>query len=168
MFTINNGHKKISALHNDKHYAIGFANIALARHVQYNLFHNTKQNIEPIVYINKYQKDKIEIDMSQITKLLLCNDNDSNSTTMSFYNEVELYMQKMTPRENQHLESPYHLDIIPKDEFMCYPIDKLVGIMLPEEVLDEDDSLIIFKGQMIDPFFIPQHFKNQLAKKYKN
>lgn len=167
MFTINNGNKMISAIHNDKHYAIGFKNAMLARHVQYNLFHNTKYNIDPIVYINKYQKNKIEVDISPIIDMFNTNeiiDHDENQTSIAFYTETELYMQKMTPRENQNLECPYHIDIIPTDDFMCYPIDKLIGLVLPEEVIEEDDNLLIFKCQMIDPFYIPQYYKRQLLK----
>ena len=148
MYTIKNNNKVLCARYNDTQFAIGFKNIALARHTQYNLCH-----MDPITYIGNNQKQ------SMITIEL-------NDTKIPFHTYVDLYVQKATICTDI-VQSPFHLDIIDHDEFLCYPIDKMLGIVIPEEVVEECDSLIVFKSQMVEPCFIPEYYKKILDKQYK-
>lgn len=154
MFTINNANKKISAFYNEKHYVVGFKNEILARHVQYNLPTN------PIVYFTKKEKDTISIDI----------DFQHSQNTVAFHTSADLYVQKTSYFEDSLdsiLYSPYHLDIVKYEDFMCYPIDKMLGIVLPEEIIEEDEYLMLLRCQVIDPLFVPDYYKKKLCQEFK-
>ena len=155
MMTINNGFKKVSVFHNEKHYAIGFKNQILARHVQYNLFHTLDTAKDPIIYLCKKDTDStINIDFK------------SKQATMSFCNNADLYIQKAKPISDRIVYSPYHLDVVPEKTFLCYPIDQNIGIVIPEEIVEEDDDIMVLQCQMIDSFFIPDYYRKQLSRQY--
>lgn len=158
MFTINQGPKKVSATYTDRHYAIGFTSPTMARHVQYNLFHNIDRVVDPVVYITKRNEETILLDM-EFT-------DDIKRHPLTIYTGVDLYMQKKKPTRDSILDSPYHIDVIPVEDFYAYPIDKLIGIVIPDEIIEEDESLIIFSATMIDPYYDPEYYKRQLDKHF--
>ena len=153
MFTINNAKKTISTIYREKHYVVGFSNQVLARHVQYNLPQ------EPIVYITKKDQNCLDIDL------------EFNNTNLkvALYASAELYIQKtkyIDDAIDSILYSPYHLDTVKYEDFMCYPIDKMLGIVLPEEIIEEDEDLMVLHCQVIDPLFIPEYYKKKLTEQY--
>jgi hypothetical protein len=123
MFTINNVDKmkSLSAFHDGKHYVIGFKNQKLARHVQCTL------PSDPDVFFTK-------------------NNNFSRrQDTIAFHTSADLYVQKTSSFE----DSVYHLDVVKYEDFMCYPIDKMLGIVLAEEIIDEDEYIMLVRCQVV-------------------
>lgn len=145
---IKKGNKAICASYKEKPYVVGFNSINLARHVQYNLLHDP----EPIIYMDN-SMDK------NITKL------SYTDYEIPLHLNATLYVQKGT-LDTDINNSPYHLDNMKKDDFLCLPIDKMLGVVLVEDVLDECDSLIVMNANAISASFIPSYFRQKLNKDY--
>ena len=126
MFTIKNANKQLLATYKDSHYAIGFRNQNMATHVQYNMFHH--ELVDPILYITK------------------------KSRYRNTY--AELYIQKAKQTRECMLQIPYHLDIINHDSFMTYPINSGIGVVLPKDIIEEEDEMILMRCYIIDPIKI--------------
>jgi hypothetical protein len=145
---IKKGHKAVCANYKEKPYVVGFSNTTLARHVQYNLLHDP----EPIIYLdNSIEKNTIKIQYTE--------------HEIPLHLECLLYVQKAII-DTEIINSPYHLDMMSRDDFLCLPIDKMLGIVLVENVIDECDSLIIMNSNAISASFIPSYFRHTLKKDF--
>lgn len=133
--TIRLGNKAISSLYNEKYHVIGFENITIARHVQYNLLHNN-----PIIYTNVKKHNNVE---------------------RPLHTNVELIMQKSTINTDI-LNNPFHLETHSRKDFLCYPINKMIGIIIVDTIDEECDKLIHMNGFLIEPLFIPNVFASNL------
>lgn len=143
MYTIKQGNKSLSVTHNNHYYVVGFANIRMARKVQLNL------HPEPYVSLRRENTSTIEIMNDSITL-----DTESIVTIQKFRGSAD----------NPLNDGGYYIGTHPETEFLSYPIDKMVGIIMPYDLVDEDENELIFKSHVIDPFFNADYYKSSLKK----
>ena len=52
----------------------------------------------------------------------------------------------------------FHMEQLSSEEFLKYP-SKMVGIIVPLDLVDEDEEQFVFDSFMVDPFFDPFLFR---------
>lgn len=141
IYTIQQKNKTVGIVHNNFHYVIGFKNIVMARNVQYNL----------------HPEPRIILDRANITEISVLED------CMTIDLNSKLYIQKYNGSAQDPLnDGHYHINTEDELNFLQYPIDKMIGVIMPNELLDEDDDNFIFESQVIDPFFKAEFYRSRL------
>ena len=143
MYTIKQGNKTFSLTHSGHHYVVGFQNIRMARKVQLNL------HPEPLVQLRREQTHTIEI-MNDCISI----DIDSLITMQKFKGSSEDPLN----------DAGYFISTHPERDFLSYPIDNMVGIVMPYELIKEDEDSLTFRTHVVDPFFNADYFKSSLKK----
>ncbi len=144
MYTIKQGNKTFGLMHGEQFYIIGFSNNKMARKVQYNL--------HPQPYIHLKKNKQIELDIMK-KKVMI----DPVS---------DLRIQKYQGDPNDPMnDGNYHISVYYDSEFLVYPYKKMVGIILPYDLIEETDKEFHFLSTVIDPFFDADLYKMSIDNK---
>jgi hypothetical protein len=125
MFAIHKSNKTIGFTYNHRHYVIGFSNVMMARKVQYSM------NKDPIITM---VRSDIEMDLSKKVKEKLVIDL-----------RASLFITKGKRDDQLHLETCSHR------EFLMFPYEKNVGIVMPYQLIDESEVEFHFKAHVVEP-----------------
>lgn len=147
IFTINDNNKALSVFHKNKPYIIGFESCTTARYIQYNISEN-----DPILYIQRKKETSVNIPFKNYN--------------IPYHLSVNLLLQKKA-RTEDITKNKYKLEIIERDEFLCFPIDKVLGIILSSKIVDENMNEITINSKMIEACFIPEYYRNVLMRNNK-
>lgn len=138
MYAIKQGNKTFGLMHGEQFYIIGFSCTKTARKVQYSL--------HPNPYIHLQKNNQIELDIMK-KKIMI-------------YPVGNLRIQKYVgSSENPLNDGNYHMSVYYDSEFLMYPYKKMVGLILPYELIDETDTEFHFLTTVIDPFFDADLYK---------
>ena len=131
MYTLQKGNKTLSLLHKGHHYVIGFKNIKQARNVQYKI------DPEPTFTLHR----GVEIDLGKPLNLIL----DTNAT-------LSIPKYEGSPSDPMN-DGFIHLNTVALDEFMTYPLTKMLGIITPFEIIEENTQEFVFLAHVLEPYF---------------
>jgi hypothetical protein len=136
MFTIKQGNKTLSVLHNKRHYIIGFKNKILARKVYYNIHPSPQFTLV---------RDQ-DIDLSAVLK--------SNGFDISLSLDVGATL--FVPKCKGSILDPmndggFHLSMVPEHEFLAFPIEHRLGVVMPYDLEDETLDEFMFKASVLEP-----------------
>jgi hypothetical protein len=59
----------------------------------------------------------------------------------------------------------YHQSIYYDSEFLMYPYKKMIGLILPYEIIEESETEFKLLSTVIDPFFDPDLYKSSIDNK---
>jgi hypothetical protein len=136
IFTIKQGNKTLSLPHRNSNYVIGFKTAITARKVYYSLDPNPKFTLvrDQDIFLSEELNEKgYDINLSI----------DVGAT---------LFIPKCKGSILEPLnDGGYHLNQIPEKEFISYPLDNRLGIIMPYELIEESIEEFIFKACVVDP-----------------
>jgi hypothetical protein len=143
IYTINDNKRPLSLFYKGKPYIIGFENSTTARYVQYNIMEK-----DPVVYIENNKNVNVNIRFKEYD--------------IPYHMSVDLYIKKKNPSDERIVKNNYHVNVIERDVFLCYPIDKVLGVILSMKIVEECNSEIIMSSKMIEACFIPEYYRQIL------
>jgi hypothetical protein len=166
VFTVSRDKNHLSAVYRDKRHIIGFGDRILAHHVQNNIS-GTNPKIH-VVTPEDSQNFNIEVEIlsdttDNIIDSIARQREDNNTKFVNIvYNEFEipitLDVDLIIEKTNDFSQSQFKLEELDKDEFLCYPIDKYIGIIIPEELIDETEEALVFRSQIVEPCYVPSYY----------
>lgn len=66
-----------------------------------------------------------------------------------------LYLPKKAQNKNKKdMEEHYQLRYIRAGDFIMYPLDRSIGVILPLELLEENSMDLVYAAQVIDPCYL--------------
>jgi hypothetical protein len=134
MYTLKLGNKTMSVLHKEKHYIIGFNNVKLARKVHYS--------IHP--HPNFLLVRGTDIDLSK--------DLNEFNISLNLDTSANLYIRKMNGSVWDPMnDSGFHLHAYKEEEFLLFPIQKQLGIIVPYRIEEESENEFMLRAYIIDP-----------------
>lgn len=138
------------------HYVIGFQNLMLARKVQYNmtpepcfrLYRRNWENVTDEVNAGLESLGSSQIDGSVVldTQALL---------------HVPLKDASLPDAMN---EGMFHLETVSFEDFLMYPFDKNVGIIMPYNIEKEDGVEIVITSNVVENAKSVKSFRSMLNK----
>ena len=143
--TINQKSQSIGICINKKNFVVGFDNIKIARRVQYCM------HPEPKLSLVRGE----DIDMSD-----KFTENGINGVSLTLDVKSTLFIPKYkgSPADPMN-DGGFHIQNHKQIEFMAYPLTKMIGIIIPYHLLDEDENEFMFRAHLIEPFFDKRFFK---------
>jgi hypothetical protein len=138
MYTIKQGSKTVGLSHRDKHYIIGFDNLATAKKVQYTM------HPQPEITLLRGGGINIGPHLKQL---------GLNNTSLVLDIGGTLFIPKYKGSPSPMNDGAYHLGLDKYDEFITYPLTKSIGIVLPYDLTQEDEDEYMFKAHVIEPTF---------------
>ena len=145
MYTLQKGNKTLSLIHKGHHYVIGFKNIKQARNVQYNIHPDPQFHLHRGVQIDLGKQ--LQHEGLTPESLIL----DTSAT---------LRIPKYLGSPSDPMNDGYpHLNTVVTHDFMTYPLTKMLGIIIPFEILEENKQEFIFRSHVIEPSFNPGTYK---------
>jgi len=137
VYTINRGHKTLSVVHRQTHYVLGFKTPVLAKRIMYNLhpdpvFTLVRDNnidLSPQLYEAGFIDVNLSIDVAATLFIPKC-----KGSPLDPMNDVG-----------------YHMNFHTEEEFIMFPINQNLGIIMPTMLQEECDEEYIFKAFVMDP-----------------
>ena len=112
-----------------RHYAIGIPSVLLARKLQYTI------EDDPIMRLHRSAaKQDITHD---VNSGLAAMGIPSVNEPIMIDTRAQLRISKTTTELHPLEASTFHLSHVPIDEFLCYPFERNIGIIIPYEVYEE-------------------------------
>lgn len=144
MYTIQQKNKTIGMSHNERHYVVGFKSSKLARKVQYAL------HPEPKLILVR----GTDIDLSKDLQ-----NKGINDLSLIVDTEATLFMPKFKGSSEDPLnDGGYHLHNVLYKDFVTYPFTKMIGVIMPYDLLEENEEEFVFRSHVIEPSFHPKLF----------
>jgi hypothetical protein len=134
VYTLQQKDRTLSVVHKKRNYVIGFKNVTTARKVHYFI------NPEPklLLICNEYIEKQVEMHNQNITIHI-----DPKAT---------LFIPKMRGSFLDPMnDANFHMSHHKEDEFLRFPFEKNLGIIMPYELFEESDDEFIFKAVVVDP-----------------
>ena len=118
-------------------YVVGFQNIIHARQVMYNL------HPEPVLQLERGQSKEVNMRTG-----------DDLTSPMIVDMESKLY----TPKANGNTMNPmhdggYHMDQMETSDLCLFPLSKNLGVIIPHQILYEDNRHIVFNSWVLEPCY---------------
>ena len=152
-YCIKQGNKCIGLRDNEKSYIIGFRSGIQARHIQYNI------HPEPVIEIRRV-KPVLNVSDEIHEGLLNLNVMKTLKEPIMIDPDVVLRVPKAPGNVHPSLtEAGYHLETVSSEDFICMPFTHYIGIIIPNEILIEDDKEIILQCDLVEPIFDAEMFK---------
>jgi CRISPR/Cas system-associated protein Csx1 len=123
-----------------KPYVIGFIDKSLALHVSKNI------TIDPNCYILRGITHDISDDVNSGLKSM-----GINEIIDDICIDVNAKLTIMKKPESDPVKTDFFIETMDYGVFMMYPFEKMVGVILPNFIMDEDDHKMEFESQVIDP-----------------
>lgn len=137
-------YNEITSSFRTRPYIIGFATVSLARHVQYTMA------AEPDIRLQR--RDFIDITHDVSRGLDEFGIEPPNTNSIIIDTRALLHISKCKKPVSSHPlhDAGFHISDIPVEDFMMYPFDKNVGVIMPYHIEDENDDIITFKANVIE------------------
>jgi hypothetical protein len=144
IYSIKNSSGLFCINHRYKNYIIGFHSRILAYRVKDNL----PPNPHKYIYLKPDRIEEVSADINFGLKNMGLEDG-SFVTDVNIDLQAELSIPKN--KNNIIVEDPYYIEDLRFDEFLMYPFQKCLGVIMPFEIYREDEDRYIFLSQVIDP-----------------
>ena len=162
MYVLKQGNKSLSLIHCERHYVIGFQSSSMARKVHYNLHPAVGTGpSSPNMRLERYE----EIDVTQEVKQGLGDlDVPFRAQSVTIDTQATLFLPKHevgAPHDPSN-DMGIHLSTVDVSDFMMYPFENQLGIIMPYDLVHERPHEFLFKAQVIDPCIDPMSFLRSL------
>ena len=153
-YLIKQGSKVIGLRHSELSYVVGFRSPMQARHVQYNM------HPEKDLMMRRGEPMDVSPDVRQGLVTL----GAPRDTIQSIYLDVmaKLVIAKNDATSEFMRDGSFHLATIKSEDLMCMPFTNYIGIILPTDIINEDDDNIEFACDVIDPFYDQKMYASTL------
>jgi len=152
-YCIKQGNKCIGLRDKDKSYVIGFRSSIQARHVQYSMHPEPVlevRRVKPILSVTQEVTEGLsELNVFKTLKEPIIIDPDAFLRVPKAPYELSETMR----------DAGYHLATVEPEECICMPFTPYVGIIIPNEIIAEDDKEIILQCDIVEPIFDATMFK---------
>jgi hypothetical protein len=139
MFTIQRGNKTVGLMHKNHHFVIGFKSVTHARQVQYHL--------HPDPTLTLVRGDEIDL-RSHLEKKGI------KQMSLIIDTKATLFLPKFKGTSTDPMnDGGYHLNNILYNDFVTYPVTKMVGIIMPYDLVEETAEEFMFRSHLIEPSF---------------
>lgn len=145
MYVLRRGNQSIGLSFDDKTYVIGFKNVINARHVMYNM--------KPVPEIKFIRNDRENVSKEISAGL---HDMGIIRTMPDVFIDVnaKLIVSKCTNNTMEPMyDGGFHLETVDSSDFLAHPFEKHVGIIIANDIYDEDNNNIIINADLVEPFF---------------
>jgi hypothetical protein len=153
---LKQGNKSLSLTYNQRHYVIGFQSTAMARKVHYNLHPDPESRMR----IERREHVDVTRDVKNGLREL---DVLFSAESVTIDTRALLYMPKATNGsilvEN---DAGIHLSTMDYSDFIMYPFENNIGVIMPYDLLYETPFEFTFTSQVIDPSIDPKSFLKSL------
>lgn len=140
------------------HYAIGFASAVLARHVMYCIPPEPQGGMG----LRRSASHNVTSDVNTgLNELGM--PNVSGSVTVDAH--ATLWLPKLDPALPPALnDGMFHLTELPMEEFLMFPFDRNMGILLAYTMQDETDSQMVLHASLVEPANATEAFRRALPR----
>lgn len=136
IYTLQQGNKTLSLVHAQNYYIIGFKNPYITRKVHYSMHPEPKFTL--LRDTNKVFQKEFETEGYDI------------SLTMDF--KATLFIPKCKGSILEPMnDGGFHMKVYKETEFLAFPINKRLGLIIPYTLEVEDEEEFMFKACVIDP-----------------
>lgn len=146
-YCIKQGSKYVGLRDNNASYVLGFKSVVQARHVQYNMCPDPAlelKRVKPILDVTA----EVALGLKQL---------DIHKPIQSpvvIDPDVMLRIPKPpTDLPESMKDGNFHLETLKAEEFICMPFTNHVGIIILNDVIDENIKEIIFECDLVEPIF---------------
>lgn len=143
-----------------RHYIIGFQSVAQARKVQYSLAP------EPSLYLQRTDFEDVTPQINEgLTKFGVA----SLDASIIIDTRARLHIPKgdaKLPSDHPLNDGNFHLSSIPMEEFLMFPFEKDIGIIIPYDLEKEDDNEFVFVSQVVEGSASTSIFRQRLDRDY--
>ena len=153
MYVIRTKYGNLGCLYNNKPYIIGFNQINMARKVKRVLTNPPviileRNNIIDVTDGVKEGLDGLGIDKLKIPQITV----DTNA---------ELSVSK-AKEDDEKLDNRSVFEYMEQHEFMMYSFEKNIGIIMPYEESNENEHVMVFTSNVVDPSVNIDEFRKTL------
>lgn len=163
MYTIKQGPKYMGLTDQGRSYVIGFKSAALARHVQHTLHPDAAnpglQRRNPNLDVTDHVRSKMR--QLAVEQHLVVKEEEVRGPIV--INPGALLVFAKAPFD-LHVWEPssvgFHMETLPTEAFMCIPSLMHMGIIIPFDIHEEDESRVSIVSDVVEPYFDdPRQFK---------
>ncbi len=167
LYVLKQGNKSLSIVDDicsvrRHHYVIGFGSPLMARKVHYNL------RPDPVPDMRIERAERIDV-TQQVKEGLDAMGVDFKADSVCIDTRALLFVPKYTTPgttlDPQH-DAGIHLATMDYSDFMMYPFEHNLGVIMPYELLHERPHEFVFRSHVIDPCVDPLSFARALSKLY--
>jgi hypothetical protein len=152
MYSVLKFQKQFVGLHDSHAYIVGFKDKKFAL--------RTKKILPKHARIELHRSDTVDIsrDVNQGLTSFGLRHLSFQSLTIDTMATIIFHKADMTLKK-----SPYIVEEMSEQDFMCLPFEKHVGVIMPYKVLDETSSTLVYASQVIDPIDDIKLFQKNLS-----
>jgi len=150
VFVVRRGNQSVGLSLDGKSYVIGFKSPINARHVMYNM--------KPVPEI-KFMRNGRENVSKDIAAGL--HDMGIIKTMPDVYIDVNAKLIVSKCKHNTMdpmYDGGFHLETVDSSDFMAHPFEKHIGIILANDIYEEDSNHIIMNADLVEAFFDKNSF----------
>ena len=149
-YVIKQGRDALSVNHNNRSYMVGFSKPHLA-----NLTRSKLGPVDSLYLQRKYIYDVTD-EVNAGLKLMNITDIRVNKITMDTHAELTLY------KATKGLCNDYDIEKVSTEDFLMYPIEKNIGIVMPYDYIEENSEVMKMTSNVVDPCDDFDRFKKSL------
>lgn len=173
---IKKNNVSLSVAHNNKNYLIGAANYQVAHIIKSNLENNNSKlylyrpNVHDITKDVHFGLSAMNMNHIKVNKITI-----GTNVELSIYKDHTLYPRSTidgyhsydnkydsNSESDTDKENLFSIEKIHAQDFLMYPIEKNIGILIPYEYVRENSEVITFMSNIVDPSDDPELFKKTL------
>lgn len=161
-YVLKRGSTTLSVKHADQHYVIGFKSPMIARKVHYNL------HPDPVGSLRVERSRVIDV-TSEIKEGLKDYNISFACDTVHIDTQATLFIPKHLaggPLDPLN-DTGMHLETVDSTDFLMYPFERNVGIIMPYALLEERVHEYLFWSHLIEPCSDYDSFLRGLADVFK-
>lgn len=160
MHVLKQGNKSVSLVDMQRHYVIGFQSPLMARKVHYNLHPDASERLR----VERAESIDITRDITQRLEDLGV---PFQGECVSIDTRALLFVPKVmsggSTATDPANDAGMHLSVVDFAEFMLYPFEHNLGVIMPYDLLHERPHEFIFRSHVIDPCFDLKSFMRTLS-----
>ena len=128
-----------------RQYVIAFENLTCARHVQFNL--------HPEPHIRLLRDSRTDVDVTSHLQERIDQELDESTKVVINMNGVVQFPRMQHPGGALHPmnDGGFNLDTVNACDALLMPFQKNIGVILPLDILGDDEDTIVMSCNVIDP-----------------
>jgi hypothetical protein len=161
-YVLKQGNKSLSIVESNRHYVVGFKSAMMARKVHYNL------RPDPVPDMRIERGERVDVTREVKQGLEALGHHSFASESVCIDTRALLFVPKYTTPgsafDPQH-DAGVHLSTMASCDFLMYPFEHNLGVIMPYELLHERPHEFVFRSHVIDPSIDPLLFARVLSSK---
>lgn len=140
-----------------RYYVVGFQNLMHAKKIQYD--------IKPEPNLKLYRTEYLNI-VSQVNKGLEEFGVDKINSHIVIDTMARLHVPKKNtdvyPSDHEMNDGGFHLSTVSYEDFLMYPFDNNVGIIMPHTLENETETEFVFTSNVVESTYSTDMFRKRL------